>query len=162
MTPRYIIGIDPDCNKSGFAVFDQQTKVLSVKTCSFPDLLASLKAWKMFSGGSLLVVVEASWIHSKNWHTVGRDSLSIAARKGYAVGRNHQTGMLIVEVAKDLGIMVKEQPPYVKTWKGKDRKITHEEFICVTGCEAKRTNQEERDAGLLAFIEAGQPLVLRR
>ena len=42
-------------------------------------------------------------------------------------------------------------------WKGKDGKITHDELAAFTGIMG-RTNQEGRDAALLAWTWAGFPL----
>jgi hypothetical protein len=42
-------------------------------------------------------------------------------------------------------------------WNGKDGKITHEELAAFTGLKG-RTNQEERDAALIAWNYAGFPL----
>ena len=52
----------------------------------------------------------------------------------------------------------------IKCWKGKDRKITHEELDTIvrwvndTGLPRKRSNQEERDALLLAGEKSGFPI----
>jgi hypothetical protein len=45
-------------------------------------------------------------------------------------------------------------------WRGKDRKITQEELAAIVGQELPRTNQEGRDAALLAWVMAGLPLKL--
>lgn len=73
---------------------------------------------------------------------------------GYDVGRCHRTGELIEEMCDNLGLEYKQQAPLTKVWKGQDRKITHEEIVRITGLIAKRTNQEERDAILLAWTAA--------
>ncbi len=61
------------------------------------------------------------------------------------------------------GIKVIEQSPLRKCWQGKDGKITHEELkrLCdMSGIEFNRprSNQEERDAALLAIICSGLPM----
>ena len=42
-------------------------------------------------------------------------------------------------------------------WKGKDRKITDEEIKCFMPIKG-RTNQESRDAALLAWVFSGLPI----
>ena len=58
------------------------------------------------------------------------------------------------------------QPPLAKIWRGTDRKITHEEFVevckkhglTIDKRHLNRTNQEERDAGLLAIHHLNTPI----
>ena len=54
-----------------------------------------------------------------------------------------------------------EQYPLRKIWKGKDGKITDEEIKAFMPI-IERTNQEERDAALLAWNEAGFPMKIGR
>jgi hypothetical protein len=51
--------------------------------------------------------------------------------------------------------------PLKKNWKGKDGKITHKELALFTGLTG-RTNQEARDAGLIAWIFAGLPIRIQK
>ncbi len=58
-----------------------------------------------------------------------------------------------------MGIEAREAQPLVKCWKGSDRKITHEELDrIVGGMPGRRSNQEERDALLLAWSRSGLPI----
>lgn len=50
--------------------------------------------------------------------------------------------------------------PLKKHWKGKEGKITHEELAYFTGIK-KRTNQDARDAALLAWNFAGFPIRMK-
>lgn len=86
-----------------------------------------------------------------------------AAKKGEHVGRNQETGRKIVETLLHYGIKVIEQSPLRKCWQGKYGKITHEELkrLCqMSGIEFNRprSNQEERDAALLAITCSGLPI----
>lgn len=157
--PEIVIGIDPDVSKSGLAYLDVTTKEVQVISNSFPQLLEYLQniARNHTLSGRVVVVVEASWIVSYNWHTKREDSVRTAARKGKDAGRCHEVGRKIVECARYYGLEVVEKLPLKKIWKGKDGKITDEEikaFIRIEG----RTNQEERDAALLAWEHAGLPI----
>lgn len=154
-----IIGIDPDVKKSGVGVVSRERKDVEVFSRSFPELLEYLKMAATHT--SVVVVVEASWKISTNWHTGRGDSIRTAARKGKDAGRCHEVGRKIVECAQFYGLEVVEKLPLKKIWKGKDGKITDEEikaFMPIQG----RTNQEERDAALLAWDYAGLPIRITR
>ena len=155
-----IIGIDPDVSKSGVGVVSRERKGVEVFSRSFPELLEYLKMAATHTS-VVVVVVEASWKISTNWHTGRGDSIRTAARKGKDAGRCHEVGRKIVECARYYGLEVVERLPLKKIWKGKDGKITDEEikaFMPIQG----RTNQEERDAALLAWDYAGLPIRIRR
>jgi hypothetical protein len=156
-----IIGIDPDVNKSGVARLEGNRVELS--SLSFPmliDFLMRLKGAELNGGPRAVIVVEASWKISHNWHAHRGDSKGTVARKGNDAGRCHEVGRKIVECARYYGLDVVEKLPLKKIWKGKDGKITHDEikaFMPISG----RTNQEERDAALLAWDYAGLPIRIR-
>lgn len=158
---RLIIGIDPDIDKNGVCFLDPKEKKVNATTASFSSLMAFFANQAKCKEIETIVVVEASWMHNKtNWHLSARDSRSIIAAKGYSVGQNHQTGKLICEMARAYGLKVVEHIPLVKCWKGKDRKITDAEikaFMPIQG----RTNQESRDAALLAWTFAGLPIRIK-
>lgn len=161
--PDIIIGIDPDTNRSGVAFLDVNNKALKVNTLGFFDLIDYLKNEKVKNkalGKKLLVVVEASWNIKANWHLSQHERKQRAAAKGYDVGRNHEVGRLIVEFCKYAGMEVLEHFPLRKSWKGGDGKITHEELSYFTGIQG-RTNQEQRDAALLAWHVANLPIKVK-
>ena len=154
-----IIGIDPDVNKSGVGVVSSKGEA-EVFSFTFPELIEHLKLSAQLKDCTV-VVVEASWKISTNWHTGRGDSIRTAARKGKDAGRCHEVGRKIVECAQYYGLEVVEKLPLKKIWKGKDGKITDEEikaFMPIQG----RTNQEERDATLLAWDYAGLPIRVAR
>lgn len=160
--PDVIIGIDPDVEKSGVCTLQPKTRELTFGKMDFPNVIEAIKATRDMMGKDekLVVVVEAGWMNRSNWHLAHFDSKAIAAAKGYDVGRNHETGRKIVEFCKFLGVRVVEHIPLVKGWKGKDGKITHEELAYFTGI-TKRTNQDERDAILLAWHYASLPVRIK-
>ena len=159
--PDTIIAIDPDVDRSGVAVLDVAEK--KIKTCSmtFPDLMDYLQScWytEINEGKNLRVVVEAGWLNQAHWHLTAKDSARIAAKKGNAAGRNHETGRKIVEMARHYGLEVDEVKPLRKCWRGKDGKITHEELSQFVPGLPGRTSQDIRDACLLAWTYAGFPI----
>lgn len=152
-----IVAIDPDVEKNGVSKLNCETRSLEIDTLSFPDLLDYLRSEKRQAevlGKNLLVIVEAGWLNKGNWHLNPKETKAKAAAKGNHTGRNHETGRKIVEMCKHWQIDVDEVKPLVKCWKGKDKKITHEELALFTGITG-RTNQEGRDAALLAWVYAG-------
>ena len=168
---RIIIGIDPDTEKSGIgyvSILQGDTPgakpSIEVGLCALPfpeaiDYLTSMAENASTTDKiKLKVYVEAGWMESisnyrKGWSA--RQSTRIAKN----VGANHQTGKHIIEMLQHHDIPVQPVHPLRKCWKGKDRKITHEELDqIVGGLPHKRTNQEERDALLLAWVFAELPI----
>lgn len=156
-----IIAIDPDRDKSGVAFLKPTTRTLEVSNLTFPHLLDYLRFCKKTNAGkneTFVVVVEAGWmVRKSNFHEAQGHRAEKIAKD---VGANHETGRKIVEMCKHYGIEVLEHAPLVKCWKGKDGKITHEELASFTGLGG-RTNQDGRDAALLAWVYAGLPIRLK-
>lgn len=142
--------------KNGVAYLNCENKNLEISTLSFPELLDYLRYVQRRAETTqkhLVVVVEAGYMNKGNWHLNPKDTKAAAAAKGNHAGRNHETARKIVEMCKHWQMEVKEVKPLEKCWKGKDRKITHEELARFTGVMG-RTNQEGRDAALLAWVYA--------
>lgn len=158
-----VIGIDPDVDKSGIAFLMVKNRIIELESLTFADLLDYLRETRDFltrEGKSFVVVVEAGWLNKAHWHVGKGGSAARSAAIGNHTGRNHEVGRKIVEMCRHYGIEVVEQPPLRKMWKGKDGKITHEELQIFTGITGK-TNQEARDAALLAWEYAGLPIRIK-
>ena len=138
--PSFLIGIDPDVEANGLAVWDIGSKQFTtLTTLPFYPLLRVLE--KLDSQHTVKVVLEAGWlIKTANWHRAGNKA--IAARIGLNVGRNHQVGRLIQEYLVEKDIPFKLVKP-----KGKLNAIA---FKRITGWEGV-TNSEVRDAGMLVY-----------
>jgi hypothetical protein len=171
MTNRdVIIAIDPDVGGSGVAVFYMSTKMFQTGNMTLPklvDFLKDKKGWCDGEGFSLIVVVEASYLINANWHLSWDDTKNRAAAKGKQVGRNHEIGRQIVEFCKYLEIPYEEKLPLKKCWAGKDGKISHDELIqLIDGMSLPawtgKTNQEIRDAMLIALDRSGLPLRMKK
>lgn len=150
----YIIGIDPDVNLSGYAELNCNTEQVHLESMSFPMLIEKvLQAQKKYKDYKLLIVVELDRNTKYNWHLATKDNKFVAKAKGVAQGRNQQMAICIAELLSRLGLEVIERPPLKKCWAGKDKKITTDELFRIAGLSfnKKRTNQEERDACLLAL-----------
>ncbi len=154
MKNRVYIGIDPDVDASGVARLDGDG--IECSTLPFPALLEYILAHK-----DAHYVIEASWMTGHVWHGQGNKGKAHSARLGYDVGRNHEVGKKIAEYLDWNNINYTLQPPLVKCWKGKDRKITHAEIVEITHWDRKVSNQEERDALLLAWVCSGRPIRMK-
>lgn len=155
-----VIGIDPDVDESGVAFLIVESRILEVYRLTFAyllDYLQEIGDVLMREGKNFVVVVEAGWLNKAHWHVGKGGSAARSAAIGNHTGRNHEVGRKIVEMCRHYGIEVVEQPPLRKMWKGKDGKITHEELQHFTGITGK-TNQETRDAALIAWEYAGLPI----
>lgn len=150
-----IIAIDPDTEKNGVSEIVKSTKTLKLASLTFAevvDMVLSLKG----SPTPYVVVVEGGWLNKSNWHLKSGDNSRVAAAKGRNTGANHETGKKIVEICKHFGVNVEVVKPLRKIWKGRDRKITHDELntqlIGKGYAPIKRTNQEERDSALICLF----------
>ncbi len=161
--PDVVIGIDPDCEESGYAYLLVEARSLVLDRLKFPELIEwVLKEHKRLTEQNkrLVVVVERGWFNLTNYHLKPGASANVASRIGMSIGRNHETGRKILEMFKYCGVATDTIDPLRKCWKGKDGKITAEEFTMITGVTG-RHNQDERDAGLIAWIYANLPLRMK-
>jgi hypothetical protein len=155
-----IIAIDPDVKMSGVAFLDPKDRKLEVMALTFPQLIDYLLFAKKKSEehkDPFIVIVEAGWLNHSNWHTNKHDNVRTASMKGTAIGRNHEIGRKIIEMCEYHRIDVLPVKPLRKIWKGIDGKITQEELEQITGLMGK-TNQDGRDAALLAWVFAELPI----
>ena len=165
---RYIVAIDPDCEMSGVATVDTTSGDVFVYKMTFPQVIRYIRDEMhreedptITDDHSFKVVIEAGWLNQGNWH-LGLNkymSASKAAAIGRSVGLNHQTGILLEEMCKNMMIPTELQRPYKKTWQGKDGKITQKEIEQLTGHpKLPRMNQDQRDALLIAWVHSGLPM----
>ena len=148
------IGIDPDVDGSGYAVILPDGGIWC-GNLTIAGILNDAEA----RHGRTVYVMEAAWLTGKvNWHFSGGENRRVSSAMGYSIGRNHQTGMDIAALLRHMGHEVREVRPLKKLWCGKDGKITHEEICRLTGWDAPRSNQEQRDALLLAWVESGRSM----
>ena len=158
-----IIAIDPDVDGSGVAMLDCTFKVVSTFRYGLPLLSKFLEFYK--DREDIVVVVEASYLVTANWHLEKGDSQRKAAAKGRNVGRNHEIGRQIVEFCKFYNIPYEEKLPMKKVWKGRDGKITRAELesLCKgsgIGYQFAGHDQEQRDAALIAIDRSGIPMIM--
>lgn len=164
--PQLIIGIDPDVDASGLGIIHAKPSGLLINYCTkpLPELLDTIKWLVEKTDDPVKIYIEAGWLNKGNWHLNPKDNKKLAAAKGRQAGRNHQLGLDLCALLDYHGIKHTEVAPLIKCWKGKDRKITHEELDTIvrwvnnTGLPRRRSNQEERDALLIAWERSGLPI----
>ena len=157
---RYVLGVDPDIEKSGFALLDVEKRTfVSVNSFRFPEAVSFLST---IDKESLLVVIEDSSGTTHNWHVTNKDSKAVSALKGHNVGLCHATARHLLQMAEEYGLKAMSVFPLRKIW-GKDggEKISHKELSDFVSDMPKRTNQEERDAMLLAWSHAELPIFVK-
>ncbi|MDH2578346.1 hypothetical protein [Acinetobacter baumannii] len=135
---QIIIGIDPDLEKSGVAILGND---LQLKNMTFPE---TVELFRNEQDSIKKVVIEAGWKNKKaNFRVGGGHSRQVNEQIARRVGMNHATGILLAEIAQALGLAVL----LVKPTKSK---LNAEQFNKITGWQG-RTNQEQRDAGMLIW-----------
>ncbi|EHU1299954.1 TPA: hypothetical protein PPD39_003606 [Acinetobacter baumannii] len=135
---QIIIGIDPDLEKSGVAILGND---LQLKNMTFPE---TVELFRNEQDSIKKVVIEAGWENKKaNFRVGGCHSRQVNEQIARRVGMNHATGILLAEIAQALGLAVL----LVKPTKSK---LNAEQFNKITGWQG-RTNQEQRDAGMLIW-----------
>jgi hypothetical protein len=144
---EFYIGIDPDVDKSGFALWDKAKKQLvALSTEDLFDLTALLLAYH--SAHRVLVRLEAGWLLKKSNFSDRNILGSRGANERIAknVGANQEIGRQIEKYCLKHGIpcdLVK--PLGYSSW-------NHKTFCSYTGWpEKNRTNSEHRVAGMLVF-----------
>lgn len=150
----YILGIDPDTDKSGFALLDVNCKAFEfvgaltfVQGIKFLDTLAA-------RGGRIQVVIEDSDTSTAYRTLYGKPKVIFAM--GRSVGKCHATFEHLLQYAESVGLDVYRQQPLQKIWGAhRDSKISHAElrYQDVQGIPS-RTNPEMRDACLLALYRS--------
>ena len=155
MKQKLIVGIDADIDKSGVAIlsnfkytdysFAVHKGYLYFNKLQFVEVFELLSEIYVFCENENItpeLFIDAGWLNvTKNYHVA--KTKAIAAKIGYNVGQNHQTGKLIVQLAKNLNFRVHEVKPTQKKWNS-------ETFQNIVGIKV-RTNSEVRDAVKLIF-----------
>jgi len=174
---KIYIGIDPDVDKNGVCIYNSDKRTVKGSAMRLPALMQMFLDFpqRYFDEDRIIVVIEASWYNKKSsWHVNTNDFEPVIAKKGFNVGQCIQRGKDICELALYAAardpkgrVSVQQRMPLRKCWHGKDGKITQEELstICKNAnvcLNNKITNQEIRDAMLLALVEANIPLIVNK
>lgn len=168
------IGIDPDCEKNGLAILENGE--ITLASVTFPELIDKILDVWVRCKGDIKVIIEGGWLNEGHWHIPPKvrelpksRALAYAAQMGNQVGRNAETGRKLIEMLEWRKIKPEVVKPLKKYWKGQGAKvdsdgrrsgggkITHEELVAYLSrnrivMKQKRTNQDARDAALIAVI----------
>lgn len=140
MKDKFLIGVDPDVEKSGIAIIDGNN--VTIDNLTFFQLFDYLKFYKE-KERKLTVYVECGFLNKSNWHKSAGKSAAFNAKIGEYTGANFETAKKICEMCEYLNI------PHVKV-KPTSSKKDSDFFKKLTGITT-RTNQEQRDAFMLIY-----------
>lgn len=166
--PDYILAIDPDIERSGFALLDVQARTLMmVQAVRISEAIKTLDALAASYNAPLVVIEDSDT--STNWHVQKllasgqplRSKLYTAAAIGRSAGLCHAIIRVLAEYAESVGLKVQMQKPLLKCWKGPQGKITQVEAATFMAGLPKRCNQECRDAALIAWRAADLPIRIK-
>lgn len=135
---RMLLGIDPDCDRSGVAF--KNGKLIELSNLTFFQLFDFLSFYKEREEKPI-VYIECGFLNSSNWHKKANASASLNAKIGERTGANFEVAKKIVEMCEYLNL------EYVKV-KPTRSKVNADFFKQITGI-AQRTNAEMRDAYML-------------
>jgi hypothetical protein len=145
---KILIGIDPDTEKSGFALIDKENpSVIELRNLTFFELFSTLSEIKNSFQTvyfDVEIYIECGFLNQGNRHKVFGGSLSLNSKIGERIGANHEVAKKICEMCDFLQLKYHKIKPTRS--KIKDNNI----FKKITGFE-KRTNQEQRDALMLIW-----------
>ncbi len=142
MNTHIHIGIDPDTDKSGVAIWDSETKTFdNITTMRFWDLIEDLETWTI----PIMLHIEAGWnINKSNWHISENQTKQTGENIAKKVGRNHQVGILLEQYCIKNNIQYRLVNPMGKINAKVFKDITKRVWD-------KDTNQEMRDAAMLVY-----------
>jgi len=142
MQKRITIGIDPDVDKNGMAIFNHEDSQLSLYEFDLSDLFMQLlkhKAICQKNKVELTVRLEAGHRVKRTWQ-----ARTVGTIKN--VGRNNEIGAQIEK------FLVKHSFKHELVEPCGLSKYKHDQFCSITNWDKKKaTNPEKRVAGLLAF-----------
>ena len=147
---EYVIGVDPDCKKSGFAFYKNE-KLVSLRNWSFREYLNAMnnefEKHGLTTDNTIFVIEDGNLI--RTIFKKHRDSnKNVYAEKGRNVGRVQQQATCLIDVAKELGYTVHCMKPMTGNWA--DPAMTPQ-FKQATRW-TKRSNPETRSAAFFGFI----------
>jgi len=162
MKYSYYIGIDPDVDKCGIAVYDVEQNLITLHDRCPIDTMDFIESMHTIDQ-NMKVFIEASHKITNNWHLKQGEKPTTAAKKGYSVGRCHEVGILLCDYCRINNIQYEEVLPLRKIWGfHNDGKVSHEQLkhiietrkIDIDTVHKNRSNQEQRDAALIVLTRS--------
>ena len=143
---KYVIGIDPDCKKSGLAFFNDG-KLTHLENVTLIEFAEYCKRLSTSCGVETFVIEDGnliSGLYSRNKF----GNQSVQHKISERVGANKQRATDLIAIAEHYGIKVVRQKPRKGNWADKKPK-----FQEVTGWLGK-SNPETRSAAFFGYFYA--------
>ena len=140
-----IIGIDPDSNKSGVAVYENCI-LTDLKSMSLVDIFENLSLYYRFYECELHIE-DVNGISSNAFSYNKKDPIPVKLKKAEHVGKCKQTQIEIERIAEHFNIKVVRHA-VSKQWKDQPGK---KEFERVTGW-TRRSNEDTRSAAYFGIL----------
>lgn len=145
-----VIGIDPDCKKSGFAVYESGIlkSLYSKDLADYVDWLPHLA-----EEGAEIAIEDSSlnsFVYSRN--SSGKDSLQVKLKRAMLTGRIQQQSILMGELAERFGVKVTRYKPCAGNFQKTGRKAATNCAMLnkATGWD-KKSNEETRSAAYFGY-----------
>lgn len=135
---KFLIGIDPDCSKSGVSII-KDGKV-QLQNLTFFELFDYLNFYR-YKEEKPTVYIECGFLNKSNFHLRTKDSDAYNSKIGERIGANFEATKKIIEMLEYLEITYHKIKPTKS-------KLNAEQFRMITGI-TQRTNQEQRDSYML-------------
>ena len=140
-----VIGIDPDCQKSGLAVY-KDGKLVSLHNLDFKSFCSAISNFEFGEPGNTLFIVEDATkikgMYKRNRDNNPQKQAAIAQK----VGSVKQLGLCLIDYLELFGFTVIREKPSRKNW-AKDRTT----FERITGWN-KQSNEETRSAAYFGYL----------
>ena len=152
-----LIGIDPDTEASGWAVVNLNDRTIHLDTMPFLSVLDQLNFFETLCSlhehrgekeCAYRFVLEDIWSTAHNWHASPKDNHRVVAKKGYHLGRCAMVGELLRDAIQ------------AKEFHSEILEVCRRHNLTLPKSKLARTNQEERDALLLAIHHLATPTKL--
>ncbi|MDF4644938.1 hypothetical protein R7070_04595 [Vibrio sp. 1557] len=143
---KFVIGVDPDSDKNGVAIFNDGVLVKL-------EVMYSHKLYELLKGlrtaGTITVSIEDLTGMGTFQQRVSRaTNIKTALKMAEGVGKCKQAQIETMRICDELGIRVVTQKPS-KRWKSQEEKKLFER---ATGWSS-RSNEETRSAAFMGFLE---------
>ncbi len=145
-----VIGIDPDCVKSGIAVYEdgKLTGLLNLTTAEYVKILPSL------NGDNAVIAIEDANLIGGMYRHNPKDSRALAAKKAQSVGGIKRQCSVMLELAQAAGLTVKAYKPEQGNWAGVTKTVSTKQgkelMKAATGWD-KQSNPETRSAAYFGY-----------